>query len=318
MRKISKLFVWCSLLLFVFVFTVNPVNVLAAEKKTETVIKKTPVTKLVTTPNLPNGENNWFTSVTLVELKSNMTGKTYFQWNSTKGEWSQYTARFRAWRGENTLYFYSVTTSGTKEAVQSKVIKVDYERPSVPVVDITSTDNGVQLSWQNTEKNGRVDIVKATTNSKVYASLDSSMLGFIDPQVEKGKTYVYRLFMTDEAGLISQASRVSINFNYVKKPVVKQVAAAQVAPKTIAKSIGKGESTKIAQKPIEEKEVKTEEPKTDEPKKEEQARDWSKLLIALAILVIAAAAAVGGYYGYEWWANRGDKPKGKSNNQNRW
>jgi len=143
------------------------------------------------------------------------------------------------------------------------------------------------------------------------------MGGFIDPQVEKGKTYVYRLIMSDEAGLISQATRVSVNYNYTEKPIVKQVAPAQTAPKTIAKNIGKGESTKIAKNSEKKEEVKTGETKQEEPKKE-QPRDWSRLLIALAILVIAAAAAIGGYYGYEWWANREDKPKNKSNNQSRW
>lgn len=317
MKKIGKFLTGLFLLLALLVFLACPQNVLAAEKKTKTAVKKAPVTKLVTSPNLKNGENNWFTSVTLVELNSNMAGKTYFQWNSTKGDWARYTARFRAWRGENILYFYSVSASGVKETVQSKMIKIDYERPIAPVVAVKSVKEGVQLVWQKSEKNGRVDIIKATQNSKIYASLESSMGGFIDPQVEKGKTYVYRLIMSDEAGLISQATRVSVNYNYTEKPIVKQVAPAQTAPKTIAKNIGKGESTQIAKNSEKKEEVKTGETKQEEPKKE-QPRDWSRLLIALAILVIAAAAAIGGYYGYEWWANREDKPKNKSNNQSRW
>lgn len=44
---------------------------------------------------------------------------------------------------------------------------------------------------------------------------------------------------------------------------------------------------------------------------------WSKLLIALSILVIAAGAAIGGYYGYEWLMFK-SKDKEPPESSNRW
>jgi hypothetical protein len=40
-----------------------------------------------------------------------------------------------------------------------------------------------------------------------------------------------------------------------------------------------------------------------------QTRNWSKWLLAISILIIAAGASVGGYYGYEWYmAKKEEKP----------
>lgn len=46
---------------------------------------------------------------------------------------------------------------------------------------------------------------------------------------------------------------------------------------------------------------------------------WSKILVALSILIIAAGAAIGGYYGYEWLINRAhsEEPPGPASGS-RW
>lgn len=46
--------------------------------------------------------------------------------------------------------------------------------------------------------------------------------------------------------------------------------------------------------------------------------NWSRLLLILSILVIAAGAAIGGYYGYEWWADKDDNTKTPPRSKSRW
>jgi len=62
---------------------------------------------------------------------------------------------------------------------------------------------------------------------------------------------------------------------------------------------------KVAQVPAQE--TPTEVAKSEEKKPEEQ-RNWNRLLLAISILIIAAGAAIGGYYGYEWWMARREEP----------
>lgn len=48
---------------------------------------------------------------------------------------------------------------------------------------------------------------------------------------------------------------------------------------------------------------------------DEQPRDWTRVIVALSILIIAAGVATGGWYLYQWWSLRGEgngKGKGKS------
>ena len=43
--------------------------------------------------------------------------------------------------------------------------------------------------------------------------------------------------------------------------------------------------------------------------KPERSVNWNRLLLAISILLIAAGAAIAGYYGYEWWILRKEKKK---------
>jgi len=108
----------------------------------------------------------------------------------------------------------------------------------------------------------------------------------------------------------------------IKKTTLKTLGEAPVAKvagvtrKEITPAIGGGVSTsKVAQK--------TAEPATPQespkPKEENESRGWSRLLVALAILIIAAGAAIGGYYGYEWYAGKSrDREGPDSKSSSRW
>ena len=53
---------------------------------------------------------------------------------------------------------------------------------------------------------------------------------------------------------------------------------------------------------------------------ETQTGGWNKLLVALSILVIAAGAAIGGYYGYEWLVlkSKEDEDEPPTKSSSRW
>ena len=110
-------------------------------------------------------------------------------------------------------------------------------------------------------------------------------------------------------------------------------AVSSEARKEIPREIGEGVATsrKVVQaKPPtitatpKQEEKKPEVTTTPSPSPSEapktQTGGWSKLLVALSILIIAAAAAIGGYYGYEWLIARAkdkDEPP-SSDSSSRW
>jgi hypothetical protein len=283
--------------------------------------KKVVETKIVTSPENPKGQNDWYTSVTMVELNSNTTGSVYFQWNETTGKWSKYKQPVRAYRGENTLYYYSVSQGGVKEAVKSKVIKVDYSKPTLVSAKIVSWDAAAQMNFQS-----QSDVVKYKIYKKIdghYRLIDSTKTdSYLDKSVKVGKTYVYKVVAVDQAGLESTGAQLVVK---IVEPVIvaKIDNSSMVAIKTVilpkqVQQIGQGSSVVAQAEPVVEKTVETA-PITSS-KTVTPVRNWSRLLVAIVILLVAAGAAIGGYYAYEWWTNRTqvqDKPKEKKSNS-RW
>ena len=280
--------------------------------------KKIVETKLVTSPTEPKGQNDWYTSVTMVELESNTTGSVYFQWNGTDGKWSKYKQPVRAYRGENTLYYYGVSKGGVKEAVKSKVIKVDYLKPTLIETKIESVNAAAKISVKSQSDVANYQIYKKTDGH--YRLIDTTKTDlYIDQNVKIGKTYVYKVVAVDLAGLKSTAAQLVVKIvEPIKIDKIEPVNVIKVNQIKQVKQIDQGISTQkkvesVVEKPVEV--LPNADSKTVVP-----VRNWNRLFIAIIILLIAAAAAVGSYYAYEWWAKRTtpkDKPKEKKTNS-RW
>jgi len=121
----------------------------------------------------------------------------------------------------------------------------------------------------------------------------------------------------------------TLNLKTLETPVTTKARVAGLAtgptapeaitPKAITPAIGGGVATRapqVAQKPIE---TPSPTPQESQAPQEQQPRGWSRILVALAILIIAAGAAIGGYYGYVWYASRShDEEPPASKSSNRW
>lgn len=280
--------------------------------------KKTIESKIVTSPAEPKGQNDWYTSVTMVEFDSNTTGDVYFQWNETSGKWSKYKQPVRAYRGENTLYYYSVSKGGVKETVKSKVIKVDYSKPTLTETKIESVDATAKISVKS-----QSDVV----NYQIYKKIDSHYRlvdtvktdSYIDKSVKIGKTYVYKVVAFDQAGLKSDGAQLVVKIvEPIKIAKVEEIKINSVNSVQRVRQIGQGVSIQKKIEPVVEKTVEV--ASNSDDKTVTPVRNWNRLLVAIVILLIAAGAAIGGYYAYGWWANRTqvqDKPKEKKGNS-RW
>lgn len=311
-KTMIKFLMWflVSVIALPAMLLITPAQAQAATKST---VVQAPVTQLTTTPKNPN-ENGWFNKVTLIKLKPMEEGRTYFQWNSIGGVWTEYAQPFRAWRGENTLYYYSTDSEGVKEAIKSQIIKVDYTRPESSTIIASGSRSEVRLSWEN---NPNIVSYRIAKNYKELAKVESIPPFFIDKDVEVGETYNYKLKAISQAGLKSKAIKTSVKVSSepaetIKPMISEQAATIVAAPSQKVGSLldGKGGVVAIGN------DVKP--PIVDNPSS--PAKNWNRLFIALSILIIAAGAAIAGYYGYEWWMSKRDnegEPRDKKTN-NRW
>lgn len=327
-RKLNQLLFGLSLLAcLVGASFVNPVSAHASAKKAiETTIE--------TSPANPKGSNDWYTSVTMVKLESNISSTTYFQWNTTEEDWIGYKTPIRAFRGENILYYYSVTKSGVSESVKSKTIKVDYEKPVIEKVKSESVDASTKITVDSIGSDLSYQIYKRINGHYEFLETSSSNIYF-DKDVKIGQTYVYKIVAIDPAGLLSKRFQAVVKI--VEPPKVEIVVAptliaSVMTVKSVQPQIAQGASTvssvstsnnSDAVKPKAEEGKNTE---VTEPVAENKpiipAKNWNRLFVAISILILAIVASIGSYYAYEWWSKRTTpkaevKPKEKKSNS-RW
>ncbi|MEI6039864.1 MAG: hypothetical protein WCP93_00765 [Candidatus Berkelbacteria bacterium] len=290
---------------------VNPVTVSAASKKAS-------VSKMETTPRLPQGQDNWYTSATMVEFHSAKSKQIYFQWNKTDGKWQTYNQPFRAWRGENTLYFYSVGINGIKEPVQSKTIKVDYAKPKIESVKSVSVDGQAEITWVAEKDQVKYNIYRYSNGT--YRLIGSSVTNkFVDRDVKIGQHYFYQIIAVDQAGLKSKKILTNV---VIKVSSQTDQAVAKTSIIDGASTISDLKKQKIETASKKENVVSENPVKTSDKAPVKPARNWSRLLTALYILFVAAGAAIASYYFYEWWMKKKAaqvKPKEKkTNSSSRW
>ncbi len=133
-----------------------------------------------------------------------------------------------------------------------------------------------------------------------------------------GTVYEIRITPIGAKGALGEPK--PINLKTLGIAPKKEVAGEETqVPKTVTPAIGTGVSTaapKVAQKATPQ-EQPTPTPQTS-PQNEAKT-GWSRILVALAILIIAAGAAIGGYYGYEWYAGKSrDNEPPASKSSSRW
>jgi hypothetical protein len=124
-----------------------------------------PVTVMLTSPVLPDGNNGWYKTAPTIALTSSEAGVTYVQWDGTwNGWWGTYVSPFGAPEGAHTLHYYSVDAVGNIEPILSRMVKTDLGAPSAPVLSATAdSSTAVTLSW-----GASTDAVSGISGYRVY------------------------------------------------------------------------------------------------------------------------------------------------------
>ncbi|MDI6817231.1 MAG: Ig-like domain-containing protein [Actinomycetota bacterium] len=202
-----------------------------------------PSTTLGTNPTSVNGSNGWFKGTAPgITLTRNEAGTTYYQWGSTSGAWTSYTALtggLTAPEGTNTLYYYSVDTKGNSEGFKSKEFKVDTSNPSV---GIGTPANGAFLIGATYAITGSASDPASSGVTKVEVSIDGSWKtatgtntwSYSWPLPADGD-YTINARVTDAAGNVANAASsisVSVDNSIPTVGTVSPVSGATNVSKT--------------------------------------------------------------------------------------
>lgn len=295
----------------------NPENaILGSQSKYTYKILETdcnPKTTLVIDPATPDGQNNWYVTTPSITLTTVEQLQTFYQWDSKNIDgWIVYdeSVPIIVTEGRHILYYLSQKYDQLEE-IQSAEFKVDLTVPEMPSVSSSVNDNGVvSLSWLAVTDANAYQIWRSDA-PLVIANLGKDQLSFVDNSVSRGQDYQYNIVALDEAGNRSDIAKISVKVS----AVVITLAVANIEepkPVVIAENIGNGISTNQQEVAPEIAAANDTQVATPEAQTSESHRNWNQLLLAISILIIAVGAAIGGYYGYEWWMSHrdddGDKP----------
>ncbi len=150
--------------------------------------------------------------------------------------------------------------------------------------------------------------------------------GVIIRNLENDFNYQFMIAGRDESGTVGTIKTIAAMpmaplATTSPKEVAGEATSEEIAPATSGgQSIAKApaETPAVTEQPKEEQVAQT--LKTEEKSTPAEARNWNRLLLAISILIIAAGAAVGGYYGYEWYLARKEEPlkHNEPRSKNRW
>lgn len=199
-------------------------------------------TTLLWPDGITDGANGWFVSSRTLELRSNESGVTHYQWNSTlDAGWQQYFTPIPAPAGTHTIYFRSVDTANNTEDAKSLTVKTDPTNPnpptsivSDPLPNSASRNQTAEMSWSAaSDSHSGIDgysysfTKNASEAPDTETDVDGSVLGATSPVLDDGRWY-FHIRSQDKAGrwglaahrgpYIVDTTEPSVSFGSMAKP----------------------------------------------------------------------------------------------------
>lgn len=178
--------------------------------------------------------------------------------------------------------------------------------PAPATLTATGSDHSVELSWSAASETAsyvvRYRAVGDPNGAYFEVTVSSSTTSTRVTNLENGRRYEFGIATVDAAGNRSSftTALATAGTPAPEKPAVLEF----IAPPARAAAPSRPVTPRVEPTPTPTTTAAPEETPAPED------RDLSRLLITLAILIIAIGAGTAGYYGYQWWASRSSAPPG--------
>ncbi len=201
------------------------------------------------------------------------------------------------------------------------------QTPLVPTSVQTSNQNQVHLTWPAVP-GATSYIVRYSDGTTLFGPLTTTDTFLTISNLDPAKTYSFEVAAVNLVGSISnftkavppaettatvaktsttsQSGSTGTETALPSGGLVEEPAAGSTTSPSVSPSATPTASPLVSPSPSASPEANV---KSDE---DQQPRDWTRVIVALSILIIAAGVATGGWYLYQWWATRPtEKGKGK-------
>ncbi len=224
------------------------------------------------------------------------------------------------------LFFKKAPVAPVAAATAAPAAPVVTTAPVTPIS--TTTGNSVLITWNNVP-NAVSYMVRYNDGRTLFAPLSTTETAVTITNLDvEHKTYHFEVAAVSSTGSVSAFTPVTPP--NVGAPIAKVVTTPSPNPtptptptvRPTPSLSPEATATPVASPPPSElptpsavASVSSTETPSPAIKASEstQPRDWTRVIVAVSILIIAAGVATGGWYLYQWWSGRpDDKGKGKT------
>lgn len=226
--------------------------------------------------------------------------------------------------------------AGNISDVASTTTTLEFGTIAAPVMPVSSTTtstsgNMVTITWAAVP-NAAGYLIRYNDGQTLYGPLTTTGTSIVISNLDPKKTYRFEVATVSNAGAVTAFTKVLPpeltpapvrTIATVASPTPSETVVPETAADTSPARSNTGTTTPTASPSASPETTISPAPSlspTGDVKSDTDNRqpDWTKVIVALSILIIAAGVATGGWYLYQWWTSQPKDKEKKNGKGGRW
>ncbi len=245
---------------------------------------------------------------------------------------SELTGELPDFDGDHVVAIQLRDKAGNMSTVVKAMTTLDRSLVSAPSginINMVTAEDGkgiATMTW-DVVPNATYYVIRYTDGTVLYGPFMTGDLAFVAGGLEQGKTYTFEIASVNRAGTVSSFTS-AIDRTVVIVPA--SVSTSTESPARVGRLVngqlvfgGPDELVALEESAVVGPQLRAKKAPTPQatisptPAPEikggetSNSRDWTRVIVALSLLIIAAGVATGGWYLYQWWSSRPVDPKEK-------
>ncbi len=217
----------------------------------------------------------------------------------------------------------ATATTTLKAASSSPIVALTTPTKALSSTVLSSNGNTIFITWEPVQSATHY-LVRYSNGQALFGPLTVTANRIEIGGLKPDSTYSFEVAAVNATGSVSGFAKIvpELPAVAVATPVVAQAPAAPAETDAASAPVSSTSTASEANAPTPSASVSPSPEASPSPTpssevkggQDQQNPDWSRVIVALSILIIAAGVATGGWYLYQWWTSRptdGNKPKGK-------
>ena len=228
--------------------------------------------------------------------------------------------------GMHTVAVQAFDKAGNPSGVATATTTLNRSALNAPTnVNFTTTVSGekkaITVTW-NAVSGASGYLIRYTDGTTLYGPFSTTTTSYTFNDLDVAKHHVFQVSTVNVAGSVSEYVTAKETAIIVPASTTASAATETTAqtvdaplpyggPDSIAQAPSYRPRTTVSPSPTPEATISPSPSPEVQGGEDDANRDWTRVIVALSLLIIAAGVATGGWYLYQWWTARPEDKKGK-------